>query len=173
MKRGIRTVADLRARCVVNHNTGCWIWQGGRTKGAPRLWTFDHARGEKRVMTGPMGAWNIAHQAAPRKGWLVFRRCQVTLCMCPVHLGMAKNRQDIGSHIRLSGVQKGTFLEHRRANLVKAWESRDMKSTPREIVLACRDAGPEVSTTSLAKLHGIGVATVSRIRRNESHRNVV
>ena len=120
MKRGIFTSSDLRAWCDVNHDTGCWIWQGGLSGGAPRIWTFDHELGEKHTMSGPKAAWNIAYQAAPRKGCLVYRRCMVTLCLFPAHLSQARNRKEIGKHIRLIGVQKGTFIEQRRANLVKA-----------------------------------------------------
>ena len=172
MKRGICTIADLRAWCDVNHNTGCWIWQGGLSGGAPRIWTFDHEAGEKRVMTGPRGAWNIAHQEAPRRGWQVYRRCMVTLCLCPVHLAQARDGQAIGQHIRLSNVQKGTFIEQRRANLIKARDGSASKFIPREIVLACRSAGPEVTNVSLAILHGIGASTTSRIRRWLSHQDV-
>ena len=173
MKRGILTVADLRACCDVNQTNGCWIWQGGRTNGAPRLWTFDHERGEKRVMTGPKGVWNIAHQAAPRKGWLVFRRCQVRLCMHPVHMGQARNLIELGKHIQLLGSQKGTMDAQRHANLVKARESQAVTSTPREVVLACRSAGADVTNVSLARLHGIGPSTVGRIRRGLSRCDVV
>ena len=173
MKRGIHTVADLRARYIVNHNTGCWIWQGAKVKGAPRLWGFDHTQGKLRVMTGPMAVWNLAHKEAPRKGNKVFRRCMVTLCLCPVHMGQARNPQEIGTHIRLNGARKGTAVEQRRANLAKAHVTIALTATPREIVIALRSAGPEVTTAALAKLHGIGTTTVSRIRRMQSHRDVV
>ena len=97
----------------------------------------------------------------------------VTLCMCPVHMGQARDAKEIGTHIRLGGYRKGTAVEQRRANLVKACAAIALTCTPREVVLACRAAGAEVTTTSLAKLHGIGLATVSRIRRMQSHRDVV
>ena len=173
MKRGTLTIADLRAHCDVNHDTGCWIWRGGCSNGAPRLWTFDHERGEKRTMTGPKGVWNIAHQEAPRKGWLAFHRCQVELCMQPVHMGLARDRDEIGRHIQLGGFQKGTMSERRIANLAKAREAQAMVYTPREVVLACRAAGSEMTHASLARLHGIGTSTVSRIRRRLSRGDVV
>ena len=177
MKRGVLTLADLRAHCRVDYDTGCWHWLGATSmKWQPRIWTLDHERIEKRLMSGPKAAWNIAHQAAPRAGWLVYRRCVVRDCVCPVHLGLARDQAEIGMHIRLSGRHKGDGkrgLDSQRANQAKACAARGIKVTPRDVVLACRAAGPEVSNPMLAEIHGIHHSTVSRIRLGQSHRGVV
>lgn len=72
MKRGVLTVESLKARCIVDATTHCWLWTGARSgrSPAPRIWTLDHARLEKRVMSGPLAAWNIAYGAPPRPGRL-------------------------------------------------------------------------------------------------------
>lgn len=173
MTRGLLTIAAVRARCIVNHDTGCWHWQGAMsTDGTPRIWTFDHERGEKRTMSGPKAVWNIAHQEAPRKGWLVYRRCVVDDCLCPVHLAQARDRIEIGRHIAGSGRRKGTAVESRRANAIKAQMAAGIVVTSPDIVRACRAAPEGVTSASLSKLYGIAPQTVSRIRRGESHQRV-
>ena len=168
------TIADVRARCIVDHDTGCWAWQGALSSdGTPRMHTLDYERKEKRTMCGPKAMWNIAYGEAPRTGWLVFRRCLNRMCLCPVHLGQARNPAELGRHIALNGKRKGNSIEARRANLLLAMAGSGIKPTSPEIVRACRAAGPEVTGLSLAATHGIAQQTVSRIRRGESHRGVV
>ena len=78
------TAADIKARCTVDPATHCWIWQGAvnaRSK-TPVLYAFDHARADKRAMSGALAAWNIAHAAAPLPG----PECVVRLAMGVSHL---------------------------------------------------------------------------------------
>ena len=168
------TIADVRAKCIVNHDTGCWMWQGASAAdGTPVLHTIDYERKEKRTMSGPKAMWNIAFGEAPRIGWLVHRRCVNVKCLCPVHLGQVRNRAELGRHIALSGKRKGNSIEARRANLVLALAGSGIKPTSPEIVRACRAAGPEVTGASLAALYGIAQQVVSRIRSGRSHRGIV
>ena len=168
--RGIRTVGDILARCRTNTVTGCWHWLGAMsTDGIPRIHTFDHERGDKRTMSGPKAAWNIAHNAAPRPGWLVFRSCQVRDCMNPVHLSQARDKAEIGQHIRRAGTRIGTALVSRRANIAKAMAANGVTPTSAAIVSAIRLAPPEITGLQLAAIHGIASQTVSLIRRYRSH----
>ena len=168
------TLEQVRALCIVDKDTGCWNYQGavGAT-GRFYFFTLDYGVTEKRTMQAPRAVWHIAHQEAPRAGWIVYRRCVNQRCLCPVHLGQARNGAEIGQHIALSGKRKGTFIESRRANLLLALAGSGIKPTSPEIVRACRAAGPEVSGRALAALHGIAQQTVSRIRRGDSHQGIV
>jgi hypothetical protein len=169
----ITTTADLEARSLRDAATHCWHWQGAKaTDGTPRIWTFDHERGEKRCMSGPKAVWNIAHQAAPRAGWLVFRRCVTSDCVNPSHMAQASNKAEIGVHIARRGSRKGKFAEQARANARKASAAAGIVYTPPEIVRAIRAAGPEQTSLALAAIHGLAHQTVSRIRRGDSHRGV-
>lgn len=38
---GIRTLDDLRQRCVVT-DAGCWLWKGALSHGKPAVWLPDH-----------------------------------------------------------------------------------------------------------------------------------
>ena len=165
-------IDDVRALCIVDNDTGCWNYQGPiSARGAIYIYTLDYARTEKRTMQGPKAVWHIVHREAPRTGWLVYRRCLNQQCLCPVHLGQARNRAELGDYIARSGKHKGNFTDARRASLVLAMAGCGIKPTAPEIVHACRVAGPEVTGASLAALYGIASQTVSRIRRGESHRS--
>ena len=165
--RGMLTVQRLRERCTIDPATHCWIWQGATTcQGTqPRLWTLDYALVEKRCMSGPLAAWHIAFQAAPRAGHLVFRCCQRTLCLNPAHLREAIDRKAIGLHIRRAGTRKGVAVESRRANIAKAHAAQGINVTAPEIVRAIRARGKGPTNIALGLEFGLCHSTVSRIRR--------
>jgi hypothetical protein len=171
--RGIATIPDVRARSILDPLTGCWHWQGAKAwDGVPRIHAFDHARGEKRVMCGPQAVWNIAHGESPAPK-LAFRACTCTDCVNPVHLRLARDKAEIGLHIRRRGNRKGKALEARRANARLAQIAAGHTPTPPEVVMAVRSAPAVVTNRELAALHGITDKVVSRIRRGESHRHLL
>ncbi len=165
---------DLRARCEVDPVTHCWVWKGGKSsKGGPRIHAFDHERGEKRSMNGAQAAWNIAYGRAPLPGWLVYRACGCKLCVCPSHLREMPSRTAIGEHQRRAGHRKGKNVPQRVAALAKAREAAGITVTPREVVIAIRQAGPDVTGRALAQQFGMRETTVSKIRRGETHQGVM
>lgn len=167
MKRGVTTVADLRARSVVDPATHCWHWKGpASAEGDLRLWTFDYRRGDKGSVTLSSGAFMIAFERAPRA--YAYRCCGVSDCVNPAHLREVPNRAAIGRALALSGRLKGTLLEQRRANVAKAHQARGITATPAEVVRAIRNAAPEVLNIHLAAQFGIGRTTVGKIRRGAS-----
>jgi hypothetical protein len=175
MTRGLLTVEAVKARCIVDPATHCWIWQGGKgADGNPRIFTFDHERGEKRTMSGPKAMWNIAHQEAPPR-WspLVFRRCGHSLCLNPAHLRTAKDQAEIGLHIRRSGQRVGTATESRRANQALAMAANGITPTSPDVVRAIRAADKSVTGEALAAQFSMSRTAVSRIRRGESHKGIV
>lgn len=169
------TLDDLRRRCVIDPITNCWHWQGAKSvvDGVPRLYTFDHARCEKRTMSGPVAAWNIAHQRAPLPGWKVYRCCGTTDCLAPYHLREVRNTKEMGRLIAASGRRKGAKSEAVLAAAARGRAAQGIVETPREIVLQIRAAPLEISGAELARQLGIPKYTVSRIRRGESFKGVV
>lgn len=172
LPRGVTRIEHLRARCDIDHATHCWLWRGASTKAKPRIYTLDHARGEKRPMSGPLAAWNIAHGAAPLAGALVYRCCGHQACLNPAHLREALSKAEIGLHIRRSGQRKGTALESRRANIRLAQAASGVVFTSPDVVRLIRAAGADVSSRALARKTGASDSVVSRIRRGQSHRGV-
>jgi hypothetical protein len=168
LPRGVCTVEALKARCAVDLATHCWVWQRAVSNNQPRIHTFDHARGEKRVMPGSLAAWNIGHGAAPRPGKMVFRCCGRNLCVNPAHLREAGSLAEIGAHIRRSGRLVGSNLEQRRANMARAHASMGTRLTPRAVVEAIWAAPKTTTGRSLALTLGVSEATVSRFRTGTS-----
>lgn len=170
----IGTLEALRCRCDVDRDTRCWNWLGATSSdGRPRVYGFDHARGEKRSMTGSLAVWNLAFGRAPLPGWLVLRGCGGALCLNPVHLREIRNRAEMGDYIRRAGFRKGTAVAARRANQRIASLASGKVPTAPEIVRAIRAAPASVTAVELARTHGIAHQTASRIRRGDSHREVV
>lgn len=167
MSRGFSTVADLRARSLIDQATHCWHWQGAKVvDGTPRIWTFDYRKGEKTSTSGPAAVFMIAFERAPRV--YAYRCCGSADCVNPAHVREAATRAAMGRAAALSGRRKGTYIEQRRANAAKAQQARGIVPTPPEVVKAIRSFGPGVTNLELAKQFGIGHTTVSKIRRGES-----
>lgn len=172
--RGVSTIADLRARSRVDPVTHCWHWLGAVANGGePRIHTLDYARVEKRIMSGPLAAWNIAHgEAPPPWARFVFRACGTRDCVNPVHLRLARDRAEIGEHQRRAGSRKGTSIEARRANIALALAARGITPTAPDVVRAIRAEGADTTTSALAERLGLSVQTVSRIRRGDTRAGV-
>ena len=168
----IGTINALHARCRHEPGSTCWHWIGAQaTDGMPRIHTFDHRTGQKRTLTGGRAAWNIAYKCAPPEGKLVFRRCGEQACVNPSHLLLASSKKEIGAHIRQAGWRVGTHVEQRRATQRMAMQAAGVTPTPREIVLAIREA-QGLTLKAIGAMYGLSHQTVSRIRRGEAHRGV-
>lgn len=172
MKRGIASIADVRARCDQDPVTHCWHWNGGRSgDGVPRIHTLDYRDLEKRSLSGPLALWMIAHGTVPRG--LPFRRCVCRDCMNPAHLLLARSKKEIGAYIAKVGARKGTSVDKRRANLLLANAAAGIVPTPADVVLAIRSAPSSTTSKALAAQHGMAHQTVSRIRRGDSHKHLL
>jgi hypothetical protein len=174
----ITTIEDLRRRSHTtpldpNPYDPCWHWDGAKsTGGVPAIWTFDHDRGEKRTMPGPMAVWNIAKGCGTGEK-LAYRTCCATACVNPQHIALAVDRAEIGRHIAAMGWRKGRNYETRRANLVAAHAAAGIVPTPAAIVLAIRAAPATATNRSIAAEHDIGESLVSKIRLGKTRRSVV
>lgn len=169
------TIAELKARSIVDPATHCWIWQGARNERSllPMIYTIDYRKGDKRSISGPLAVWMIAHEEAPTSGHFVYRACGCPMCVNPAHMRLARSRAEIGQHIARSGRRKGTCLAQRRANARLAAIASGQRITPPEVVAAIRAADSSVTGVQLAATHGISPQSVSRIRRCKSHRQLL
>lgn len=171
--RCCRTLDDVRERCRVDEQTGCWHWLGAVTaNGTPRMYAVDLDRGDKRVMPAHRAVWMIWTNGLPGPR-LIYRTCFVHDCVNPAHLNTAASRAEIGARLRASGKRKGTSLEQRRASVAKAMLASGITPTAEHVVRAIRAEPAETTCTKLAARYGMAVQTVSRIRRGESHRHLL
>lgn len=181
LRRGIRTVADIRARSKVDPVSHCWVWQHAMARGrghetdTPVMHVFDPRVNDKRVLSGPLATWIVAFGWAPPAGRYVWRCCGNTRCVNPAHLRCG-TRVDLGEHMARSGRLKGLALDAKRkcVKLAQAAYAAKHGITPTspEIVLKVRAAPAGTKGADLARRFGLSETVVSRIRRGLTHREL-
>jgi hypothetical protein len=171
LPRGITTVDDLRERSIVDPATHCWQWQGATHKGHAAMWAFDHARGEKRTLRGPLAVWNLAHGEAPPPGWIIFVGCGNPLCVNPAHQRRAKDRKEYGAHVRRAGWLRGIAVDKKVAALKKARAARGVVDTPAAVVELVRSM-PDLPGAEVARRLGIDKSRVYDIRAGRTHASI-
>lgn len=100
---GIASLEDLRQRCVVDEDTGCWHLRTARGRRLPKetrhvLWIFGVGH-----VTSTRAAWMLAHpeKSLPPR-WICYRHCDSYDCVCPKHV-LAGTRKAWGAHMARSG----------------------------------------------------------------------
>jgi hypothetical protein len=109
--RGISSMEDVRQRCRIDDETGCWHWSGAANTSAyggrtPTLWVFDSLRGEFRAMTGPIAVLELTGRRSVlgvKMGW---RTCQCGDCLNPDHI-MGGSKKDHGRWLAANDLLKG------------------------------------------------------------------
>lgn len=83
---GVRTLEDIRARCVIDDETGCWLWRGAFSikrggHATPRVWLAKDRRSE----VAGRAAWLLSGRKL-KPGAVVWRSvCTDTRCINPEH----------------------------------------------------------------------------------------
>lgn len=86
MVQGIRTLEDLRNRCVIQDDTGCWLFQSVRR--SVKNWGINvWLPSLQRTETLPRAAWILAGKPMGKdRDWTVWRTCLNSECGNPAHL---------------------------------------------------------------------------------------
>ncbi len=162
---GIVTLADLRSRCDIDADTGCWRWRGaaqlragymGSTRREPRI----RIHGTNLTTSIPRVAWMLAGKMAPGGIWTAWRVCDCDLCCNPEHLS-AGSKADWGRWIAATGRWAGK--PDRQARARRAGRSRS--AVTRELAQWIQDSSQ--TGVELAAVLGISAATISRVRRGQ------
>lgn len=171
-QRGTYRPQDLFKNSEVRPGSNCWHWLGAKSQaGVPRIWTFDHDRGEKRCLAGPTAVWNIANGAGTG-GRIPYRNCFCLDCVNPEHIAIVNDKAELGNVMRERNRHRtDAGMQARRINIAKAQAGAGIVRTPAEIVLAIRSMPG--TGRSIARQLGMAEQTVSRIRRGESHRDLL
>ncbi len=121
---GIYTLSDLRDRCRIDSETGCWNWSlttsGGKSGSVvPRVSIPVGVVGNDVIkhLTGPRASWLLSGRSM-REGWIAWRACLNPLCLNPAHI-KAGARADEGSWRQDVGTWRGDPLRA-RANMTSA-----------------------------------------------------
>lgn len=107
---GVRSLEDIRARCRIDEETGCWLWgmaqhiDRGRPGTYGRTYLPDH--GEPRHASAHRAAWLVSGRKLP-KGHIVWRSlCAGGLCCNPQHC-KSGTAADKGRDQAMRGTLKG------------------------------------------------------------------
>lgn len=148
---GIASLEDLRGRCVIDEDTGCWHLRTARGKPLPtgkvqRVWA--HGIGHT---TATRLSWMLTHPGQQmRKGYVAFRRCCSYDCVAPEHISAA-SPQMWGKHMAATG--KATTKAKTIAARIQVRNLPQNKLTPetRAWLLESTQSGCDAA-------HGLGIS---------------
>lgn len=100
---GIATLEDLRQRCVIDEDTGCWHLRTARGRMLPQdsrhvIWVFGIGH-----TTATRASWLLAHPGRMlHNGRVCYRSCDSYDCVAPAHV-VSGSRKAWGAHMARSG----------------------------------------------------------------------
>jgi hypothetical protein len=100
---GIRTLEDLRQRCVIDADTGCWHLRTARGRAMPvdkvhRVWSSTYGQSVSVTRL----AWELKAQRTPAAHKVVSRVCTSYDCINPAHL-KCWSKADEGAFLAKTG----------------------------------------------------------------------
>ncbi len=133
------TLEEIRLRCFVDAETGCWIWRGAKhgTNGQPIIYIRPRCRWGRRVVFNLSKGQPIDQPL--RKGRYTTLTCQQTGCLNPEHIRlttksayMRKVQISPTRRIRQIVAQRKRAdrkLDMAKARQIRAWASENVPST--------------------------------------------
>ena len=123
---GIRTVEDMRTRCVIDEETGCWNWTLACCAGVPKLHYRDPVTGAPKTGKGRRVALILATGKQPPKNRIAYAKscCTSVLCVNPDHARLG-TKAAWGEWLSKSGLVKN--LPSKSAAARRAWDTRGRK----------------------------------------------
>lgn len=160
---GIRTVEDLRCRCRMNEETGCWHWGMAICDGAPTVHFVDQ-NGVRRKARGRRASLLISGRVIP-KGHTAFAKaiCKSDDCVNPEH-SRSGTRDEAGAHIAKSGIWKNN---PNKMAAIRELSKKKRKLTPEaanEIRLS------DLTHKELSEAHGISRYAIWCIKQGRSYK---
>lgn len=101
---GIRALKDMRDRCRINDETGCWHWGLSVCQGSATVHYVDPHSGRAFRTRGRRAAWALANGPIPA-GQYAYATCQTPECVNPAHVAVG-TRQQHGEFLRQMGWQR-------------------------------------------------------------------
>ena len=168
---GIRTLDDLRARCVINEETGCWHWRLAISQGSPRVHVKHPALpgDNKSTMRGRRAALLLATGRDLPKGQFAYARlcCAASDCVNPKH-ARAGSRAEHGEWLRKTGKVKN--LLSKSAASRRTWDKRGRKLTPEMRQEILHSGEPH---SALAQRFGVSKFVIYQVRKGITHSAVM
>lgn len=96
---GIRTLEDLRQRCHIDGETGCWHWRLCINQGSPNVWLQPPGRDTRVRARGRRAALWLARGKDLQQGCVAIARgCTALDCVNPKH-AMAASKAEFVRHV--------------------------------------------------------------------------
>lgn len=156
MTRGIRTLADLKDRCWIDEDTGCWHWRGALSKGMPSLWFAPIGR----VTTLSQAIGHMKTGKPLASGLLCYCTCKTPSCANPGHRDVGTRHDQAAVLIEQGRLAKSALV---RAAMSRARSTSALSDAD---VLSIKTSS--ATCTDDAKKFGVSVSHVSLIRRGKT-----
>lgn len=161
---GIRTVDDIKLRCVEDEFTGCWNWKLSKS-GGKYPHTSIYVNGESRRVSGVQAALFVDGRPVPKGMTGYHHLCSNNLCMNPAHMTIGTHQQK-WAHIKASNSLKG---DSRRKAVNTTVKRSTSKLTPYVDEIRASDE----SSRAIAARLGCCAAAIRNIRAYKSHKPTV
>lgn len=159
---GIRTVADIRARCYVDEGTGCWHWRQAISQGSPSI-HFVTPQGKRCKMRGRRAAL-LLHRGCdllPGHAACAAAICESLDCVNPDHCRSGTRRQ-VGEAHRKSGLAKAKA----KTEAARIQAERRRKLKPGQVM----EIRASLETdAALAKRFGVSRFCIWAARKGKTH----
>lgn len=162
---GIHTLEDLRQRCEVEEESGCWLWHGASRRGQAYVHFVRPDTGARAAGQGRRVALLLAGKPAGPKQIAYARACCPNENCCNPDHAQAGSKAAWGKALAASGKVKG--LPTKFAGARKVWDKRGRRITP-AMVQEIRHS--DLSDTHVAAKVGISRYAVWAVRRGLIHR---
>lgn len=157
MTRGIRTLEDLKDRCFVDEDTGCWIYRGGALKSGEKIWIPQL----QQVVGLGVAICFLKTGKLPKTGVVWHSLCMVPWCANPEHRKAGtRSTQMLAAGLVRSPMQRMKMSKNRRdLSLLTEAQAQEIRESSETVV-------------ALAAKYGVSRGTVSNIRRLMQRRPV-
>lgn len=162
------TLLEIRERCRIDDETGCWLWSGAMSSRGPRAIgnrtpvvhrpEWNSAGSVLRVV------WERHHGTAPAHGQIVWRTCGHERCCRPSHLATG-TYQEYGRWVAESG-RMAVSAAGRVERRVRAYRLGMTTISP-ELAAWVRES--EQRGCDVAHALDVSQHAISRIRLGRSH----
>jgi hypothetical protein len=152
---GILTLMDLRDRCVVDEDTGCWVHQP-KTCATSGIYVANAPDGPRTMSVGATVYWLKKSRRIP-KGKAYFSTCFVARCCNPAHRKLG-TRQDqlLALGFTHSLATRARMAQTKRsASILTEADAQTIRQSDEDL-------------KTLSRQYGVTPSHISRIKRGQS-----
>jgi hypothetical protein len=163
----INSLDDIRARCWVDEDTGCWVWRLAADKDGQGKCSYKRPDGTKTQTTSRRVSWMMSTGKPIAPGLVVYQKlCRDPLCVNPAHLACG-TKAEAGKRLRDEGhlrghparIAKNTRLVHQHIAILDWAKVREIRAS-------------NADRYTLAALYGVKPKTIRDVQNQRCWREV-